>query len=146
MLKNKLLVIICAIIFGLVFSTEAFAGQGRIQNGRESGNRNEVQHNMERKAGDRDKGSVRDGWILGGVVLAALTFGAIIAASSRQHEAAYVEPVPVVADPVGINVPNARGGYTLVSLTRCQGGYLGPQGEYYAGNPTLGQLRVLYGE
>jgi len=47
---------------------------------------------------------------------------------------------------VVINVPNSRGGYTPVTLTRQGNGYIGPQGEYYEGNPTVDQLRVLYGK
>ncbi len=44
-----------------------------------------------------------------------------------------------------INVPNASGGYTQVRLVRSGNGYVGPQGEYYPGSPSIEQLRVLYG-
>ncbi|HNW39566.1 MAG TPA: hypothetical protein PL125_02850 [Candidatus Omnitrophota bacterium] len=44
-----------------------------------------------------------------------------------------------------VNVPNANGSYTPVTLIKQEDGYLGPQGEYYPGHPTVYQLRVLYG-
>lgn len=53
----------------------------------------------------------------------------------------YVAP----SNAITINVPNSRGGYTAVTLTRSGNGYIGPQGEYYEGNPTVDQLRALYG-
>ncbi len=46
---------------------------------------------------------------------------------------------------VNINVPNSNGGYTPVKLTRHGQGYVGPQGEYYEGYPSIDQLKVLYG-
>jgi hypothetical protein len=45
-----------------------------------------------------------------------------------------------------VNIPNASGSFTAVKLVRYKDGYLGPQGEYYPGKPTVDQLRVLYGE
>ncbi|MCU0666949.1 MAG: hypothetical protein MUF05_07640 [Candidatus Omnitrophica bacterium] len=45
-----------------------------------------------------------------------------------------------------INIPNSSGGYTSVSLTKHKTGYIGPQGEYYQGHPTVEQLRALYGK
>jgi len=50
------------------------------------------------------------------------------------------------SDVVTINVPNRRGGYASVTLFRQGNGYIGPQGEYYQGNPTIEQLRTLYGD
>lgn len=47
---------------------------------------------------------------------------------------------------VVINVPNSRGGYTPVTLVKQSNGYIGPQGEYYEGSPTVDQLRALYGK
>ncbi len=47
---------------------------------------------------------------------------------------------------VVVNVPNQNGTYTAVTLTKHKTGYLGPQGEYYEGHPTVKQLRVLYGK
>lgn len=45
-----------------------------------------------------------------------------------------------------VNVPNANGSFTPVKLVKYKDGYIGPQGEYYPGNPTVDQLRVLYGK
>lgn len=53
--------------------------------------------------------------------------------------------VPQAPELVTINIPNIRGGYTVVTLRRSGAGYIGPQGEYYPGNPTVEQLKVLYG-
>jgi hypothetical protein len=56
---------------------------------------------------------------------------------------------PVVVQPQGetvtINVPNSNGSFTPIILVKQGNGYIGPQGEYYAGNPTVMQLRTLYG-
>lgn len=46
---------------------------------------------------------------------------------------------------VVVNVPDTNGGYTAVTLMRHGDGYVGPQGEYYPGNPTVEQLKALYG-
>ena len=46
---------------------------------------------------------------------------------------------------VTVNVPNAGGGYSPVKLVKVDKGYLGPQGEFYAGHPTIAELKVLYG-
>jgi len=59
-------------------------------------------------------------------------------------------PVPSLnvspgAERITINVPNVRGGYTPVVLAKYGDGYIGPQGEYYPGHPTVEQLKVLYG-
>jgi len=51
----------------------------------------------------------------------------------------------VSAETVTINVPNSNGGYTPVTLVKHRAGYVGPQGEYYPGNPAIEQLKVLYG-
>ncbi len=53
----------------------------------------------------------------------------------------YTEPVKTVV----INVPNSNGSFTPVTLIKQKNGYIGPQGEYYSDNPTVEQLRVLYG-
>lgn len=45
-----------------------------------------------------------------------------------------------------INVPNGDGSYTPVRLKKSGNGYTGPQGEYYEGNPSVEQLKVLYGK
>lgn len=52
---------------------------------------------------------------------------------------------PQIQDVPAINIPNSRGGYTAVTLKKAGTGYVGPQGEYYSDNPTVEQLKVLYG-
>lgn len=47
---------------------------------------------------------------------------------------------------VVINIPNSNGSYTPVTLWKSFDGYVGPQGEYYPGRPTVEQLKVLYGK
>jgi len=61
-------------------------------------------------------------------------------------------PAPVIANTpakpanaITINVPNSKGGFTPVALVKHGNGYLGPQGEYYQGHPTVEELKVLYG-
>ena len=55
----------------------------------------------------------------------------------------------IVTQPQGntttINIPNSKGSYTPVTLTKHKNGYIGSQGEYYEGHPTVEQLKVLYG-
>lgn len=65
-----------------------------------------------------------------------------------------VVPVPKIITPaknltgetVTINLANANGSYTSVTLVKQGNGYIGPQGEYYPGNPTVEQLKALYGK
>lgn len=47
---------------------------------------------------------------------------------------------------ITINIPNSNGGFTPVVLTKHNSGYIGPQGEYYSVNPTVEQLKALYGK
>ncbi len=54
------------------------------------------------------------------------------------------EPLP--QETITINVPNANGSYTSVKLVRRDNGYVGPQGEFYPGHPTVDQLKALYGK
>jgi hypothetical protein len=64
-----------------------------------------------------------------------------------------VVPAPTAApvvyapqqDAITINVPNSNGSYTQVTLVKRGDGYVGPQGEYYPQNPTVEQLKALYG-
>lgn len=57
-----------------------------------------------------------------------------------------IQPQSQTSETVTINVPNSKGGFTPVVLTKYSDGYLGPQGEFYSGNPTVEQLKVLYGK
>ncbi len=45
-----------------------------------------------------------------------------------------------------VNVPNFKGGYTSVALTKHGAGFVGPQGEYYPEFPKVGQLKEMYGK
>ena len=89
--------------------------------------------------------------------------GYVVVPAPVMTQTIMVEPVPVVQQvvvgqspaiqPVSqaqevstINIPNARGGYTAVTLRRSGRGFIGPQGEYYSEHPTVEQLRVLYGQ
>jgi hypothetical protein len=56
------------------------------------------------------------------------------------------QPEPLYGQTIIINVPNSNGSYTQVTLVRRDNGYIGPQGEFYPGNPTVEQLKVLYGK
>lgn len=44
-----------------------------------------------------------------------------------------------------VNIPNSKGGYTAVTLTRSGSGFVGPQGEFYTEFPKIEQLKVMYG-
>jgi len=45
-----------------------------------------------------------------------------------------------------VNIPNSDGTFTPVKLKKSNNGYIGPQGEFYEGHPSVEQLRVLYGK
>ena len=45
-----------------------------------------------------------------------------------------------------VNIPNGKGGYTPVVLRIVEGGYIGPQGEFYPAMPSVAQLKAMYGE
>jgi hypothetical protein len=49
------------------------------------------------------------------------------------------------SDTVTVSVPNSKGGFTPVKLVKRDGGYVGPQGEFYSGHPTVDELKALYG-
>lgn len=61
-------------------------------------------------------------------------------------EATPVTVTQAQGNTVTINIPNSKGSYTPVVLTKHKNGYIGSQGEYYEGHPTVEQLRVLYGK
>jgi hypothetical protein len=56
------------------------------------------------------------------------------------------QPAQSSNGPIVINIPNSKGGYTPVKLVKANNGYIGPQGEFYAGHPTMDALRALYGD
>ena len=45
-----------------------------------------------------------------------------------------------------INIPNAKAGYTAVTLKRAGTGFTGPQGEFYPEFPKVALLQVMYGK
>ena len=49
-----------------------------------------------------------------------------------------------IQDIFTVHIPNARGGYTPVTLKRSGNGFVGPQGEFYPEFPKVGQLKVMY--
>jgi hypothetical protein len=63
----------------------------------------------------------------------------------KTASGAIAQPKPALKDTATINIPNSKGGFTPVKLVKHNNGYLGPQGEFYAGHPTVDQLRALYG-
>jgi hypothetical protein len=77
-------------------------------------------------------------------------------APSEDQEApaqAPPEEKPVAAQPKSasndtttIGVPNSKGGFTQVRLVKHKNGYIGPQGEFYTGHPTVAALKALYGD
>jgi len=56
------------------------------------------------------------------------------------------QPQKISGETVIVNVPNSNGSYTPVTLVKQKDGYVGPQGEFYPGHPTVEQLKVLYGK
>jgi len=68
------------------------------------------------------------------------------APSAAPVLAAPVQQQKITGETATINIPNANGSYTPVTLVKQKDGYVGPQGEYYPGHPTVEQLRVLYGK
>ena len=77
------------------------------------------------------------------VVQAPSTPTAVVSAPAKVETK---EADQKTGDIVIINIPKAGGGHTPVKLVKTEKGYVGPQGEFYAGHPTVDQLKVLYGE
>jgi hypothetical protein len=67
-------------------------------------------------------------------------------AIEQRPQPAQVQPEVAPSDIVTINVPDSKGGYVAVKLVKTKDGYIGPQGEFYPGRPTIDQLKALYGE
>lgn len=67
---------------------------------------------------------------------------------SHRHTARHTDTQVVVVPPsniVVVNVTNANGSYTPVTLRQEGGSYIGPRGERYLHLPTEEQLRGAYG-
>ena len=70
----------------------------------------------------------------------------VVAEQAPVYAAPVAQPQTQIPGTLTINIPNSRGTYTAVTLKRSGNGFVGPQGEYYADNPTVEQLKVLYGK
>ena len=77
---------------------------------------------------------------------ATTTIVTVPAATTVVAASSVTQPNVISGEAIVINIPNTSGGYTSVTLTKHKTGYIGPQGEYYEGHPTVEQLRVLYGK
>jgi len=55
-------------------------------------------------------------------------------------------PDQSMSDTTVVNIPNSKGGFTPVTLIKRGDGYIGPQGEFYTGHPTVAALKALYGD
>ena len=75
------------------------------------------------------------------LMVVVMTAGACLIVLSQKIYAQEVRNSDVVV----VNIPTSNGGFTPVKLIKQGSGYIGPQGEYYKGNPTVQQLEVLYG-
>ncbi len=55
--------------------------------------------------------------------------------------------VPATLQTIVVNVPNRNGSYTPVTLQAASNGtYIGPKGEVYPTQPTMEQLKEMYGK
>jgi len=61
-------------------------------------------------------------------------------------KAPQIEAVTDSEETFVVNVPNANGSYTPVVITHSGDSYIGPQGEYYDTQPTIDQLKAMYGK
>jgi hypothetical protein len=66
--------------------------------------------------------------------------------SAANTQTLPMQPKSASNDTTTINVPNSKGGFTPVRLTKYKNGYIGPQGEFYTGHPTVDALKALYGD
>lgn len=65
--------------------------------------------------------------------------------SGADQQPVAAQPKSASHDTATINIPNSKGGFTPVVLVKHKDGYTGPQGEFYAGHPTVDELKALYG-
>jgi hypothetical protein len=79
--------------------------------------------------------------------------GYVVVPAPVMTQPIVVAPAPIIVQAQGqpinaqtVNIPNSKGGYTAVTLQKSGNGYIGPQGEYYSENPTVEQLKTLYGK
>lgn len=82
------------------------------------------------------------------VVQPPVEAAAVVAAPAQAPAAPVAQPQAQTQLPetLIVNIPNSKGEYTKVTLKKSGNGFVGPQGEYYEGHPTVEQLKVLYGK
>jgi Family of unknown function (DUF6515) len=68
------------------------------------------------------------------------------AKSSSITNAPQTITIQPASDTTVVNIPNSRGGFTPVTLIKRGDRYIGPQGEFYTGHPTVAALKALYGD
>ena len=68
------------------------------------------------------------------------------ASSDEQPIAAQPKSAKNDTATITINIPNSKGGFSPVVLVKHKNGYIGPQGEFYTGHPTVAALKALYGD
>jgi len=130
--KNLCIVVIILLVTTLFYS-EAFARGGNFHRGNK-GNRGwsrSYRHDYDRSCGSD---------FFGFQLFFTPKASDIVVKVPVEHKT-----ITVNNDTVTIYVPNSNGSYTPITLVKHGNGYIGPQGEYYAGNPTVAQLKVLYG-
>ncbi len=109
----------------------------------------------------------RDGhyfnWTRRGFQRVAAPIGAVVAYIPQEHKTVVIDGVVyhnydgvyykggaagytvVPVQTMTVNVPNANGSYTPVVLqSKTDGGYIGPQGEFYPEFPKIEQLSAMY--
>jgi len=57
-----------------------------------------------------------------------------------------IPPAPAGDESFTVNIPNARGSYSGVTMKRMGNGFVGPQGEFYSEFPKVEQLKLMYGK
>ncbi|MBU0709238.1 MAG: hypothetical protein KJ793_00805 [Candidatus Omnitrophica bacterium] len=168
--KKFWLVIVFCLLFALPYQ-EAFARSQARSRGRDKG-RQEVVVVKQKKYHYRDGRFYRPSWFGFRIVLRTPPIGAVVTFIPAGHRkiifagATYyhydniyykscpsgyvVVPAPEIkhkpGEKVTMHIPNENGSYTAVILVEKEDGYIGPQGEFYPGHPTLEQLMVLYGK
>ncbi len=71
--------------------------------------------------------------------------GTVAVTSSNVTNTGSNPPGTTQQDAFTVNIPNTKGGYTPVVIKKAQGGFTGPQGEFYTEFPSVEQLKIMYG-
>ena len=71
----------------------------------------------------------------------------VVYAPASNVAVPYAQPQPVAEGTVIVNVPTSTRGTVAITLVRySNGGFAGPQGEFYATFPSTDELRARYGQ